>query len=323
MSEAVDASADEFEVSGTLALGSTGDGIDPLNEWVTVTLGSFTETILAGSFERDNRRNEVKLERDPDGFTGITEMKITDTGEFTVEARNMDLSELDLTQPVPFALQIGDDIASVAIPFNEDGEFEGAAASARNLLASMFDLRVGPESLTVAPRQAATYTVDLGARGVFAGKQVSLSCAELPVGARCRFAPATLTPGVGGATSLLTVTTDGSDGEFHGTSGRATLPLGVGLAALVLGGLVLGRSGGQRLHKTFLLVGLAVLFVGLYAACDDDVLAPRGRQPIPQGAHTFQVTATAEDVQRSVAVTLTVREPEVESQGRELRRAIN
>ena len=50
---------------------------------------------------------------------------------------------------------------------------------------------------------------------------------------------------------MLTVTTDGSEGVLHGTSGRARLPLGLGLAALVLGGLALGQDLARAVARRF------------------------------------------------------------------------
>ena len=36
----------------------------------------------------------------------------------------MDLSGIDLTNPVAFSLQIGDDIGQTTIPFDDEGEYE-------------------------------------------------------------------------------------------------------------------------------------------------------------------------------------------------------
>ena len=313
-----DGDEDEFEIEGTLAFGSTNNGIDVLNEDVTVVLGTFTERIPAGSFVREDDDGAFEFEHDDDaddgeGGNGITDMEIRDDGTFQVDAENVDLSGLDLSVPVPFALRVGDDLGSVAIPFDEDGEFQGAA-SVGAVLAGAFDVRLGPESLTVAPLQAATFTVSLGARGVFAGKTVSLSCTDLPVGASCTFAPPTLTPDEGGASSVLTVTTDGSGVVLYKTSRQAELPIGLGLVALVLGGLALGRSNGGRRRRTVLSLGYLLLILGFYTACTDEVLTPSRMQPTPPGTHVFKVIATAGAEERALAVTLTVGAPEAASE---------
>ena len=110
-----------FDVRGAFELGETSNGIDPFTEAVTVTFDGFTETLPAGSFFRDD---------DNEGFQfkgssgGIKQMKIRDDGDFRVKTKDVDLSGIDLTKPVPFSLQIGnDDFGTTDIPFDNKGRF--------------------------------------------------------------------------------------------------------------------------------------------------------------------------------------------------------
>ncbi len=109
---------DEFEVEGMFVLGTGSDGIDVLNEDVIVTLHRYSQTIPAGSFFRDD---------DDEGFEfddGVLQVEIRDDGEFEVKGEGLDLSGIDLTNPVAFSLQIGNDIGQTMIPFDDEGEYE-------------------------------------------------------------------------------------------------------------------------------------------------------------------------------------------------------
>lgn len=100
---------------GYLTLDAASDGVDPINEEVTVTFGEFTETLLAGSFVRSWRGYRY------DNGNGIRPMRIYDSGRFVLQLRRIDTSGIDLREPVPFTLQIGNDTGEVALKFNRRG----------------------------------------------------------------------------------------------------------------------------------------------------------------------------------------------------------
>ncbi|MFC1491705.1 FG-GAP repeat domain-containing protein [Nitrospinota bacterium] len=113
------ADKDKFDVKGRFTLGDDSDGSDPLNEDVTVTFGDFTETIPAGSFVLKGKDDKVKFEfKGPKG--GIIKVKIRGDGRFDVKARGLDLGALDIANPVPFSLQVGDDVGETEISFEVD-----------------------------------------------------------------------------------------------------------------------------------------------------------------------------------------------------------
>jgi len=117
---------DRFEVRGWYELGSESDGIDVLDEGVTVSFNGVSETIPAGYFFREGGRDGGKYEfKGPSGGITRIKIKIEEDGmiEFRIKARGLDLGTIDLTSSVPFSLQIGDYLGETVIPFDEKGRF--------------------------------------------------------------------------------------------------------------------------------------------------------------------------------------------------------
>ncbi|MFQ5741652.1 MAG: FG-GAP repeat protein [Acidobacteriota bacterium] len=121
-----DATKYRLEVRGRFVLGASSDGIAVPYEDVTVTFNAYSETIPAGSFIRDDDDDEGFQFNGASG--GITQIKIWNDGRFRVKARGLDLSGIDLTNPVPFSLQIGDDLGVAEIPFDHKGRWKQKAA---------------------------------------------------------------------------------------------------------------------------------------------------------------------------------------------------
>ena len=109
---------DQFEVKGSLDLAATSDGIDILNEDVTVTLGEFSETIPAGSFALKGKAYRYNGPRG-----AITKMNFFDDGRFDVKAKGLNLNVESFTDPIPFFLAIDDDFGNVQIQFDRKGKF--------------------------------------------------------------------------------------------------------------------------------------------------------------------------------------------------------
>ncbi len=118
-----EACEDEFRVRGTLLPGEGSDGIDPPNEEVTVDFGSFTETIPVGSFflrGADGPKPSFRFDGEEPGIEKIH--ILADTLKFELEAEELDLLGIDLGLPVPFRMQIGDDIFETTIVFDGKGK---------------------------------------------------------------------------------------------------------------------------------------------------------------------------------------------------------
>lgn len=115
--ESDDEDGGELEVEGMFILGADSDGMDVLNEDVIVTFGSYSRTILAGAFFQDDGE-EFKFD------DGVWKVEISDDGEFKLKGKRLDLSGIDLTNPVPFSLQIGDDIGQTTILFDDEDKYK-------------------------------------------------------------------------------------------------------------------------------------------------------------------------------------------------------
>ncbi len=110
-----------FEVEGRFVLGAGSDGIDVLNEDVTVAFDSYSLTIPAGAFFRDDDDEGFQYDGDP---PGIKRIYLRDDGEFRVKGRDVDLNGIDLTNPVSVSLKIGDDMGQTTILFDDEGEYK-------------------------------------------------------------------------------------------------------------------------------------------------------------------------------------------------------
>ncbi|MFQ5449229.1 MAG: HYR domain-containing protein [Nitrospinaceae bacterium] len=119
---------DKFKVRGNLVLGLTSNGIDTVTEYVTFTLGTFAETIPPGSFVRKEGRWVFKAPKTKP-FSGIKQMVLRDStelklepehgdGEYEIKLKGVDLSGIDFSVPVPFSIQIADDLGEFLIPFD-------------------------------------------------------------------------------------------------------------------------------------------------------------------------------------------------------------
>lgn len=306
----------KVELEGTFVAGTAGGGFDVLAEDVLITLGPFVQTIPAGAFEADGRRGGFKYESDDDAG-GVDEMRIAADGSFKIEAAELDLAGLDLSAPVPFALRIGDDMASLALPFGADGELLAGLLAAGALPLDV-PLRLTPDSLTVSPGGSAVFTVRLGGSGFFAGRTVSLACEGLPAGASCAFDPPTVTPTETGGVSTLRVTTTARGVRAGGpVAGRGALPAmpavrpGALLAALIMTALLLGLPLARVLaipRRRAVLLPLTLLAAAaiLASACGDSPTDPSGTGLTPDGTHRFTVVASAGSETHAVEARVTV-----------------
>lgn len=115
----------DLDIKGRLTLGIESDGINPLDEDVTVSIGGFVQTIPAGSFFRkeddddddDDDRSEKRNFRFEGSSGGITRIDIREDGKFRIKGKRIDFGTTNFDNPVPFSIQIGNDLAQTDVMF--------------------------------------------------------------------------------------------------------------------------------------------------------------------------------------------------------------
>ncbi|MGA7831284.1 MAG: chitobiase/beta-hexosaminidase C-terminal domain-containing protein [Terracidiphilus sp.] len=124
-----------------------------------------------------------------------------------------------------------------------------------------FTIAATPSSLTITGGQSATLSVSVTPQNAFASA-VSLTCAGLPAGATCTFAPATVTPsGTTASTTTLTVTTAAATAMYHRNS-NPLLPA----STLAVAFCLLGWKK-RRNMQLFLLLAVSVIGMSLFTGC--------------------------------------------------------
>jgi len=116
----------EFEVEGTFTLGPASNGIDPLGELITLTVGTFSMIIPAGSFEPDD--DAFQFEAETDGAEFEMEIAPLGAGRFEFEAVSAGASLAGTVNPVDVMLAIGNDAGtlSVTAEFDDDDDDSGS-----------------------------------------------------------------------------------------------------------------------------------------------------------------------------------------------------
>jgi CSLREA domain-containing protein len=162
-----------------------------------------------------------------------------------------------------------------------------------------FTVAASPDTVAVTGGQNAAFIVTVGPDGPSFGDPVSLSCAGLPGGASCSFAPAAVTPGAESATSTLTVSTVSlSAAPAVAYSGAPRFPLALSCLMLVA---VLASLRGRPL-RIRLVLGMLLLVALADVACGGDPVEPT-RQPVTTA---FTITGTSGDLQRSTSAAVRV-----------------
>jgi Beta-propeller repeat len=189
----------------------------------------------------------------------------------------------------------------------------GGVSNSKTFNITDYSLSASSTSATVTAGQTAAYQLAMGSQFGSFNKTVSLSCSALPSKCSSSFSPASGTPGSGGFTSTLSITTTAPSasglGTFAGTAGFPLSPLWPALAAMVLlGGSVL-RAPRRRRMAAWLGAVLLFCWLGFSVSCEsksgggDNSPTNPGT---PKGTYTVTVTGTAGSLTRSLDLTLTV-----------------
>ncbi len=314
-----------------------GRPVDALTDGAVITFGEFSQTIPSGDFKRKEKsekseksdkseksekagKSESKAAK-PSGIVfdfkargntiGIKKFKIDEDGTFRVEAQGLDLSQLDLLEPVPFSILVGEHLGATDLQFDNEGNLSSALQLAPGALLMPPDLSVVGDSAVLSVGRVVSYTVTVSGR--FNDHEVTLGCEDLPIGLSCSFAPTVVKPVLGGASSLLTVSR-----KLTSQGSSVPSPTAPPLGQVVLWTLWIALLGFAVVHLTHrarrlpyrrfgpaLPLILLLMSVMLYTACSDSIT---GVSPDTEPRTvTFTVTATADDIARSTSIDLLVQ----------------
>jgi len=162
-------------------------------------------------------------------------------------------------------------------------------------------------SATIQPGGVAQFNLNIASLGGTYSNLVTLSATGLPAGATVLFAPAAVTPGSAGASSVMSIQTTTGLARLATPPQRARPgPLLALLAGLPLLGLARGRHRLRRYSQRSMLLGLAALAVLSALAIAGCTGSGGYFGPNPQ-AYTITVTGTSGSLVESTTVSLTVR----------------
>jgi uncharacterized repeat protein (TIGR01451 family) len=186
-----------------------------------------------------------------------------------------------------------------------DGELDSPAVAV-NVSVADFTLSAPAAAMTVQRGGSATYTLTAGSQFGAFGNAVNLACASGSPLVTCSLAPATLTPGAGGATATLTVTA-ATKSAMTRTGGRSLLAFWLG-GLPVFGVVWLGAKSRKR-RLAMLLVLLAVL-IAAHTGCGgggNSFSQPQQTSSTSQSV-TVTITGTSGTLSHSSAVTVVVQQ---------------
>jgi hypothetical protein len=166
-----------------------------------------------------------------------------------------------------------------------------------------------PSSLSIAQGQSGSASISVSAQPVPFPSAVMLSCSGLTAGVTCSFAPASVVPGSGAVTSVLTVSTPVTRVGKSQELGRRHMLYAIGFLGLGFPGLVIW---GQNRRKKFMVpvittavtIGLLVLSscVGGGQRLSQNAV---GSPPQPV-TYTITVVGSSGTIQGSTSMTITV-----------------
>ena len=163
-----------------------------------------------------------------------------------------------------------------------------------------YSVTANPQNATVTAGGSANFTLTITPANGF-NSTVTLSCAA-PTGVTCTLNPATVTPGAGAVTSMLTATTSTSVQHYGRLKVMGTLLAGVGL----FGCFFAGAGGSRRGLYSLLLAGFASTLIA------GSLLASTGcgggsSTQANRGTASIVVTATSGALSHTTTINLTVQ----------------
>src|SRR5215471_1973217 len=200
---------------------------------------------------------------------------------------------------------------SISATYSGDPNFAGSSSAAiSQQISPDFSIGTSPGSATIRAGQSATFTFTVLPLGGF-NQTVNFSCSGLPAESQCTFAPASVTPNGGPATSVLTITTTAASAVLGAPPvPKNNLPLVASLSGAMLGMLWIAcspRTRGRVRSRLLLLAGALCLLVSL-TSCGGGGGGGGGHHDpgTPPGTSSVTVTATSGSNSHPSTVTLNV-----------------
>lgn len=177
---------------------------------------------------------------------------------------------------------------------------------------SDFSLAGSPGTNVIQAGSVANYNVSVSPVGGSFPYTVKLTCSGMPAQTSCSLSPNVVTPGVGAATSKLTITTTSSVAQTVPLRRSPRAPVyavwiqmqGIGLLGIVLATLK-GRARKLRLLALLAVSTLGLLF--MISCAGGTGIAPLPQTGTSPGTYTLTVNGASGSLQHSVSVTLTVQ----------------
>ncbi|MGH9523933.1 MAG: PKD domain-containing protein, partial [Terriglobales bacterium] len=203
---------------------------------------------------------------------------------------------------------------NVTLPFGaskvtlivNDGEQDSSPVTL-NVTVSDFAVAATNPAATVTAGTAASYAISLAPRFGAFNAPVTLSCTDLSAGMSCSFSPATLTPGSGGASSTLTLSTSATIASNTGPTRR---PAGWNVVALMLAPFGFISIGAAATRRRRWILALTIAALMALAACGGGSMTSNSTSTStthPSVTKTVVVTATSAGVAHSTSVSVTVQ----------------
>ena len=197
-----------------------------------------------------------------------------------------------------------------ALTASNGGVTASLPTSTVQITVSDFSVATPQSTATVKAGQPATYTVSVGQQfGAFTNP-VTLACSGLPSLTSCSFSQPSVTPGSGGTTSTLTISTTAPSSVFPMLpQSGPTVPIffaWLGLLFILSVAAIWANRSQRKLAFGFAFSALLICLTSAIIGCGTATKGPTNPGTTP-GSYTVTVTGSSNQLQHSLNVTLTVQ----------------
>lgn len=167
-----------------------------------------------------------------------------------------------------------------------------------------FTVGTNPSALTISSGGSGNVSVTAAPKSGAFNSAIALTCSGLPQGLQCSFAPASITPGAGAVSSVLTV----SAARVTAQDGHSRIqPFGSTwlLSFSLFGFALIGRVQRKRIVPVLFVFALAALIV-VVTSCGGSSTSSNVSAPNP-ASYAVTINGSSGSVQASTTVTVTVK----------------